>query len=602
MSRILLFFLAFMMAVAPLGAIGHPSLFTSPSGLEAYRRALSSNPRWQALSDAVVDRADSHLGEPMPVHRLVGRRMLDVSRNCMERVMKLSYAWLMTGDSRYASEAERIMLTAADFTDWNPEHFLDTAEMTVALATGYDWLYDVLKPESREKIASAILEKGIRPALLPENRHIFVSEGNWSQVSNAALAVGAAALADREPRLACEVAVRTSADVVNAMAASYAPDGVFPEGPMYAGYGTSFNIMLIEALRALPGGAGAAARLEKSPGFAGVGRFMLHTTTNSGRLWPYGDCQRHGNNHLLLTWFASHLGDPGQLYYFMRQADASPDAVVSDRYSPAILLSSLPYLQAPGCSVPTELCFFGSGAKSSVATLRSGWKESDIYAALKGGSAQAGHAHLDAGSVVVEKDGLQWLTDPGMIEYPDVERYGVDIWNEAPGSQRWDVFLHHNLAHSTLTFDGRHPQRADAFARVTPGAEPLSAIADLSGVYADDVGKASRTLRVLSPREVSVVDSITTPSRFTMLGWTAVTEARAEVAADSSAVLLTAPDGRTARLALSGPFESSSVSVAPLKGEMPYDSAPEGLTRICFSGLLPRGEQCVVRASLTFPD
>ena len=31
------------------------------------------------------------------------------------------------------------MLTAARFEDWNPSHFLDVAEMTFALAIGYDW-------------------------------------------------------------------------------------------------------------------------------------------------------------------------------------------------------------------------------------------------------------------------------------------------------------------------------------------------------------------------------------------------------------------------------------------------------------------------------
>ena len=38
---------------------------------------------------------------------------------------------------------------AAAFPDWNPSHFLDTAEMTHAFAIGYDWLYEGLGPEAR---------------------------------------------------------------------------------------------------------------------------------------------------------------------------------------------------------------------------------------------------------------------------------------------------------------------------------------------------------------------------------------------------------------------------------------------------------------------
>jgi hypothetical protein len=55
------------------------------------------------------------------------------------------------------------MLTVANFPDWHPEHFLDTAELTTALAIGYDWLYDYLSPEDRSAIRRAIVDKGLRP-------------------------------------------------------------------------------------------------------------------------------------------------------------------------------------------------------------------------------------------------------------------------------------------------------------------------------------------------------------------------------------------------------------------------------------------------------
>jgi len=41
------------------------------------------------------------------------------------------------------------MLAAAQFPDWFPKHFLDTAEMTAALGVGYDWLFDFLSAEER---------------------------------------------------------------------------------------------------------------------------------------------------------------------------------------------------------------------------------------------------------------------------------------------------------------------------------------------------------------------------------------------------------------------------------------------------------------------
>ena len=53
------------------------------------------------------------------------------------------------------------MLSAARFEDWNPTHFLDVAEMTFALAIGYDWLHAQLEDAARNEIAAAIIQKGV---------------------------------------------------------------------------------------------------------------------------------------------------------------------------------------------------------------------------------------------------------------------------------------------------------------------------------------------------------------------------------------------------------------------------------------------------------
>lgn len=37
--------------------------------------------------------------------------------------------------------------------------------MTFAVSIGYDWLYDKLSDTSREKIKTAIIEKGLKPSL-----------------------------------------------------------------------------------------------------------------------------------------------------------------------------------------------------------------------------------------------------------------------------------------------------------------------------------------------------------------------------------------------------------------------------------------------------
>lgn len=63
----------------------------------------------------------------------------------------------LAGDPRYSDRAWQELEAAAAFPDWNPAHFLDTAEMTCALALGYDWLYRQWTEQQRHLLREAIV-------------------------------------------------------------------------------------------------------------------------------------------------------------------------------------------------------------------------------------------------------------------------------------------------------------------------------------------------------------------------------------------------------------------------------------------------------------
>ncbi len=69
----------------------------------------------------------------------------------------------VSGDRRFADAAIAEMKTAATFKDWNPRHFLDTAEMTTALAVSYDWLFNVMDGRQCDTIRRAIIEVVLTP-------------------------------------------------------------------------------------------------------------------------------------------------------------------------------------------------------------------------------------------------------------------------------------------------------------------------------------------------------------------------------------------------------------------------------------------------------
>ncbi|MFR4025483.1 MAG: hypothetical protein ACLTZY_06940 [Alistipes indistinctus] len=115
---------------------------------------------WKEIHTATLGEADRIITLPVSERIKTGMRLLAVSRENLRRIFILSYAYRMTGQEKYLVRAEQEMLKAASFSDWNPSHFLDVGEMTMALGVGYDWLYPALSEASRRTIREAIVKKG----------------------------------------------------------------------------------------------------------------------------------------------------------------------------------------------------------------------------------------------------------------------------------------------------------------------------------------------------------------------------------------------------------------------------------------------------------
>lgn len=101
--------------------------------------SITKDPVWSMLHNAIIKESDRII-TVAPIQRIqIGRRLLDKSREALKRLFYLSYAYRTTNDQKYLVRAENEMLVIAGFSDWNPSHFLDVAEMTMAMSIGYDW-------------------------------------------------------------------------------------------------------------------------------------------------------------------------------------------------------------------------------------------------------------------------------------------------------------------------------------------------------------------------------------------------------------------------------------------------------------------------------
>ena len=185
----------------------------------------------------------------------------------------------------------------------------------------------------------------------------------------------------------------------------YQPDGAYPEGYSYWGYGTSFNVMFLSAMEKA---FGKEYGLTVNPGFFKSAEYLLNMTGPTGNPFNYSDAGQGGEMHPAMFWFAGRMGDPSLLWSDMYQmVNKKPS---NDRLLPAVMIWSAG-LKMDKITNPSKKIWIGGG-KNPVALMRTSWTDPNaIYAGLKAGSPSVNHAHMDVGSFIMDADGVRWEMD-----------------------------------------------------------------------------------------------------------------------------------------------------------------------------------------------
>ena len=402
-----------------------------------------------AFSDAVLD-------EPPVTRVMVGRRLLHTSREALKRIFWLGYTYRVHGGEAYARKAIDEMLAVSAFPDWNPSHFLDVGEMTMAAAIGYDWLYGEMTAEERATVARAIIDKGLKPALDEADAWFYRSEINWNPVCNAGMVFGALAVWEEDPDF-CRSMLEKSLESNKLTFKSYEGGG-YPEGYNYWGYGTSFQIMLEAALASAFDVIPSEAKESIPPDFLASADFIRFTSTPAGNCYSFSDSERKASGQYMQAWMMNWTDDPSLLYPEMRiMEETGYGRLCEERLFPMlpIALARAPEIE----TAPPEGHYFQCGGTTPIYVYRSGWtSRDDDYLGVKGGFAMSSHSHLDQGSFYFESDGIAWATDLGMQDYESLESAGVDLWDMLQDSERWSVFRIGPFSHNILTVNGEVPK------------------------------------------------------------------------------------------------------------------------------------------------
>lgn len=555
----------------------HPRILLQKGEEKALKKKIQKDVVWKDLHLSLLKEAEEMIKLPVNERIKTGMRLLGVSRENLRRIFILSYAYRMSGRTDFLKRAEAEMLKAASFSDWNPSHFLDVGEMTMALAIGYDWLYEKLPKQTKEIVEKAIIEKGLLPSYDKRYNWFLRAVHNWNQVCNAGMTFGALAIWDKETDLARKT-INRAIETIKIPMEHYAPEGAYPEGISYWDYGTSFNALFLSAVEKA---FGTDFELGQMPGFLKTGEYVLHMVSPSLRNFAYSDNSQKAAMSPAMFWFYDKTKDASILYNQARlyQRDGK-ERILKDRLAPAMLIwgasASLSKIQEPD-----QLVWKAQG-DNPVCLMRSSWSDtSGVYVGVKLGSPSVNHGHMDIGSFVFEANGVLWGMDMGGENYNQLETKGVDLWNRKSGSQRWDVYRYNNRTHNTLSFNRKY-QYVDGKAQIdkySELAEHMYVVSDLTSVYEGQVKNVKRAVSLVDKKYVVVEDLIETNEHFTMMTWTMVTSATAKILSEN--VMLLEQNGKKLYIRVEG-LEKIRWRIVPAEPDFSYNSPNPGVSLIGF--------------------
>lgn len=603
----------------------HPRLLMTPSKLREVDKKIKQDPRWSAYYNALKASGDSLMKRSPLKFEKEGIRLLGVSRNALERLFLWSFLYNYTKDFRYAERAEKEMLALAAFPGWNPSHYLDVAEMTTAMAIGYDSFYDVLSESTKKTVRNAIINFGIKTSFPSEKMWWIKNNANWNQVCHCGICYGALALAEDEPELARQI-VRRSVNGVTWSMNSYEPDGNYTEGPGYWGYGTSFNILLIAGLKSA---LGTDFGRSNAPGLLKTIHYYEHVFGTTGNAYNYPDSGGGIVFEPTVFWFAEHLKEPGIAYnenLFLRKALAgqkensrtpySFNRIVRNRLAVTALLwgpvekaqSADELLNRPsGINAPRELGYIGIGnGHCPVALLRSSWNEDGAYLGIKAGSPSSPHGHMDSGSFVFDNLGYRWVVDLGPESYHKIEQLGMNLWSSAQNSDRWKLFRYNNRSHSTLTINNSDQiavgEAAFTETKIGQNGKPHQVVIDLTPVYAKEIRSATRKAVLTDQGVLTITDTIVAlDKKNAEIQWRLPTPAKIDLDKKDSALLTQSrkegTNSRSIRLTAqcSYPFE---IKTEAAETDKKYDAKNPGITILILSTKIPAGQKAEIKVTL----
>ena len=499
----------------------HPRLFADDAKLAEFVELTKTDELAAAIKNHVIAVAEQAVDIPVLQRRKIGMRLLGVRREALSRLSRISLAWRLTKDERFLNRAKKEMNALLEFSDWNSSHYLDVAELCLATAVTYDWLYAGLTSAERDYYAKKIREKGLEcgfPGGVPIKRLWWrKNENNWNAVCNAGTLAAAWALCDVNEEYAryCETLVNLARESLPLTAGCYAPKGAYPEGPSYWAYGTEFICIALDMLTKM----GCEDGIGNAPGLSETVYYIVNNMGASGLSHNYGDNGTKPSASFAHWWLAKRYNKKDALdgYGYNSTMQAAKLTKNYFKKNDQLIMASrgdrlfafIPFYLQTGLSKedsqkPKVWSTGDTVGPSSVITFRS---PANHWVSIKGGTPRTNHMHLDAGSFVYDVPAKRLVYDFGGENYTKCEANMKSTWSMSPKSDRWDILRYSTKAHSVPRIEDfkAYSYGQAVFFDHKTNSYPFSVKVDLSTLY-KQASKMIRTFKMDEDGTLTVRD------------------------------------------------------------------------------------------------
>ena len=572
-------------------SLSHPFVLADEAAFDLVRTessTVNTNEYTKALYDYVISNADgllySGVYPVMPYVLDEEDSILPISREVINRMVILGYAWQLTGDEKYAARAWAELENVCSYDDWCTSHFLATAEMALAVSVGYDWFYDYLNDSQKALLAEKTWEYAITPAL--ESNHWFTwSKNNWNSICYSGIGIACMTFSDYDSEKAAEFLAMCYKNMPIAFE-NFTPDGVYAEGPGYCQSGMNSIVFFIATSRNY---FGTDFGMSEIDGFRQLGSFPVYITTPAG-MFNFGDNKSEKCYTPVLHWYAREYGSsllsvyqmsdmPGEFTvnsseYTERNGDGRDNALSS-------LWFNREYENADFSNEPLSL-YLESDVGQPLVLMRSAYlDENATFAGIKGGYNFTNHGDLDIGTFVFDSMGERWAEELGPGSY-DAPGYFTNL----PAGGRWKNYCKRAEGQNTLvinpnvTLDDQYVLAQADFTSFEATEDGGCAVLDMTDAYRmNGCIKAERGFELYNNRtSLKITDNVKCLVNSDIY-WFMHTKADIAVSEDGKTAILTI-NGKQMKASLLADGEFSVMPATALKGEYEYDADYSDISKL----------------------